>query len=184
MIGALYQDPNTSINAAGRDFLDRAYIGKVETISHLPAWLGSLDVADIVDYLDGLVFARRLLVTGLPQGPFLVDTTVRGSPEGGNRAEFVMNWNLQLGRRFHLPFGQLITGFDLLNVTNVSNRIQESYRKQAYRAIPKASCDSPTTPPRHIASTNVGHYTRYCKFLRRSITPESTVLPVREIVRK
>jgi len=127
VIGALYQDPNTSINAAGRDFLDRAYIGKVETISHLPAWLGSLDVADIVDYLDGLVFARRLLVTGLPQGPFLVDTTVRGSPEGGNRAEFVMNWNLQLGRRFHLPFGQLITGFDLLNVTNVANRIQESY---------------------------------------------------------
>jgi len=127
VIGALYQDPNTSINAAGRDFLDRAYIGKVETISHLPAWLGSLDVADIVDYLDGLVFARRLLVTGLPQGPFLVDTTVRGSPEGGNRAEFVMNWNLQLGRLFHLPFGQLITGLDLLNVTNAANRIQESY---------------------------------------------------------
>ena len=127
VIGALYQDPNTSINAAGRDFFDRAYIGKVETISHLPAWLGNLDVADIVDYLDGLVFARRLLVTGLPQGPFLVDTTVRGSPEGGNRAEFVMNWNLRLGRRFHLPFGQLITGFDLLNVTNVANRIQESY---------------------------------------------------------
>ena len=127
VIGALYQDPNTSINAAGRDFFDRAYLGKVETISHLPAWLGSLDVADIVDYLDGLVFARRLLVTDLPQGPFLVDTTVRGSPEGGNRAEFVMNWNLRLARRFHLPFGQLITGFDLLNVTNVANRIQESY---------------------------------------------------------
>jgi hypothetical protein len=56
-----------------------------------------------------------------------VDTTVRGSPEGGNRAEFVLNWNLRLARRFHLPFGQLITGFDLLNVTNVANRIQESY---------------------------------------------------------
>ncbi|HEX4771635.1 MAG TPA: TonB-dependent receptor [Bryobacteraceae bacterium] len=127
VIGALYQDPNTSINAAGRDFFDRAYLGKVETISHLPAWLGSFDVADTVDYLDGLVFARRLLVTGLSQGPFLVDTTVRGSPEGGNRAEFVLNWNLRLARRFHLPFGQLITGFDLLNVTNVANRIQESY---------------------------------------------------------
>jgi hypothetical protein len=127
VIGALYQDPNTSINAAGRDFFDRAYLGKVETISHLPAWLGGLDLVNIVDYLDGLVFARRLLVTGLPQGPFLVDTTVRGSPEGGNRAEFVLNWNLRLGRRFHLPLGQLVANVDLLNVTNVANRIQESY---------------------------------------------------------
>jgi hypothetical protein len=127
VIGALYMDPNTSINAAGRDFFDRAYVGKVETISHLPGWLGGLDVANIADYLDGLVFARGLLVAGLPQGPFLVDTTVRGSPEGGNRAEFIMNWNLRLGRRFQLPFGKLVTSFDLLNVTNSANRIQESY---------------------------------------------------------
>jgi hypothetical protein len=63
----------------------------------------------------------------LPQGPFLVDTTVRGSPEGGNRAEFIMNWNLRLGRHFQLPFGKLVTNFDLLNVTNSANRIQESY---------------------------------------------------------
>jgi hypothetical protein len=41
----------------------------------------------------GPAFARQLLVTGLPQGPFLVATTVRGSPNGGNRAEHVTNCN-------------------------------------------------------------------------------------------
>jgi len=33
--------------------------------------------------MDGLVFARELMVTGLPHGSFLVATTVRGSPKGG-----------------------------------------------------------------------------------------------------
>ena len=28
-------------------------------------------MASVADYTDGLVFARQLLVTGLPQGPFL-----------------------------------------------------------------------------------------------------------------
>jgi hypothetical protein len=127
VIGALYQDPNTSINAAGRDFFDRAFVGKIATVSQLPRWLGGLNMANVVDYLDGLVFARRLLVNGFTQGPFLVNTTVRGSPEGGNRAEFMLNWNLRLARRFELPFGQLVGNVDLLNVTNAGNRIQESY---------------------------------------------------------
>ena len=64
-------------------------------------------MASVADYMDGLVFARQLLVTGLPQGPFLVATTVRGSPEGGNRAQYVINWNLRFSRQFGLPFGRL-----------------------------------------------------------------------------
>jgi hypothetical protein len=74
----------------------------------------------------GPAFARQLLVTGLPQGPFLVATTVRGSPNGGNRAEHVTNWNLRLSRRFGLPTGGLTVSADLLNATNAAHRLQES----------------------------------------------------------
>jgi outer membrane receptor protein involved in Fe transport len=83
-------------------------------------------VASVANYLDGLVFARQLLVAGLPQGPFLVATTVRGSPNGGNRAEHVTNWNLRLSRRFALPIGGLTVSADLLNATNAAHRLQES----------------------------------------------------------
>jgi len=82
----------------------------------------------VADYLDGLVFARQVLVTGLPQGPFLVAATVRGSPEGGNRAEYVINWNLRLSRQFGLPAGRFSIAADILNVTNAGQRLQEDDR--------------------------------------------------------
>src|ERR1700730_8461345 len=69
--------------------------------------------------------ARLLLVTGLAQGPFLVATTVRGSPGGGNRAEYAINWNLRLSRQFALPVGRLAVLADILNVTNAAQRLQE-----------------------------------------------------------
>jgi hypothetical protein len=126
VVGALYQDPNTLINAANRDFFDRAYVGKMQTISRLPSSFGALELTNIVNYTDGLVFARQLLVTGLNQGPTIVATTVRGSPEGGNRAEYILNWNLRLSRNFQVTWGRLTAIFDLMNVVNSRNRIQES----------------------------------------------------------
>jgi hypothetical protein len=62
---------------------------------------------------------------GLPQGPFLVATTVRGSPEGGNRAQYVINWNVRFSRRFGLPFGSFGILADVLNVTNAGQKLQE-----------------------------------------------------------
>jgi hypothetical protein len=126
VIGALFSDPNTAIHAAGRSFLDRAYVGKIQASYRLPSGWGGIEAASVADYMDGLVFARQLLVTGLPQGPFLVATTVRGSPEGGNRAQYVINWNLRLSRQFGLPAGRLTVAADLLNVTNAAQRIQEN----------------------------------------------------------
>jgi hypothetical protein len=124
-IGALFLDPNTSIHAVGRTFVDRAYVAKMQASYRLPAALGGIEVASLADYLDGLVFARRLLITGLPQGPFLVATTVRGSPEGGNRAQYVINWDLRLSKQFRLPVGRLIVMADVLNVINAGKRLQE-----------------------------------------------------------
>jgi hypothetical protein len=127
VVGALYMDPNTLVHATGRDFFDRGFVGKVETVSYLPAWLGKLELDNVVDYLDGLVFARQLLVSGLAQGPLVVAATVRGSPEGGNRAEYVLNWNLRLARAFRVAhMGNVYLAAELLNATNAANRVQES----------------------------------------------------------
>jgi hypothetical protein len=122
VIGALFLDPNTGIHAAGRSFVDRAYVGKIQASYRL----GGIEIASVADYMDGLVFARQLLVTGLPQGPFLAATTVRGSPEGGNRAQYAINWNLRLSRQFKLPVGRITILADVLNATNAGQRLQES----------------------------------------------------------
>jgi hypothetical protein len=125
VVGALFLDPNTAIHAAGRSFVDRAYVGKIQASCRLPPAWGGIEVASVADYTDGLVFARQLLVTGLAQGPFLVATTVRGSPEGGNRAQYVINWNLRLSRQFALPFGRATATADVLNVANAGQKLQE-----------------------------------------------------------
>jgi hypothetical protein len=124
VVGSLFLDPNTAINAANRSFVDRAYVGKIYGTYRLP-W-GGVELASVADYMDGLPFARELLVTGLPQGPFLVAATVRGSPEGGNRAEHVMNWNLGIRRAFKLRFGSITGRAQILNVANAAHKIQES----------------------------------------------------------
>jgi hypothetical protein len=125
VVGALFLDPNTAIHATGRSFVDRAYVGKFQASYRLPSAWGGIEVASVAGYMDGLVFARQLPVAGLPQGPFLVATTVRGSPEGGNRAQYVINWDLRLSRQFELPVGRFAVSADVLNVTNSGQRLQE-----------------------------------------------------------
>ncbi|MGA2117343.1 MAG: carboxypeptidase-like regulatory domain-containing protein [Bryobacteraceae bacterium] len=124
VIGSLFLDPNLGINTAGRAYFDRAYVGKLQFAVRLPRWLGSIECANTVNYLDGLPFARLLLVTGLPQGPIVVDTTPRGSP-GGNRSQHVLNWNLRLSRGFGLMTGSARVSVDVLNVANAAARIEE-----------------------------------------------------------
>jgi hypothetical protein len=126
VIGALFSGPNTAIHAAGRSFVDRAYVGKLQASYRLPQSWGGIELSSAANYLDGLVFARQLLVTGLPQGPLVVATTVRGSPEGGNRAQHVTNMNLRLSRRFRLPTGGVTVSADILNATNAGHLLQES----------------------------------------------------------
>ena len=127
VVGALYMDPNTLVNASGRAEMDRAFLGKVEGMYRLP-W--GIELAGIVDYLDGLVFARQLLVKGLAQGPFVIDATSRGTQLfnalGGNRAEGVINGNIRLRRKFRLRVGRFDAALDILNVANSSYKIQEN----------------------------------------------------------
>jgi hypothetical protein len=126
VVGSLFMDPNAGIHAAGRAFGDRAYLGKMQATYRLPSKMGGIEIANVAGYLDGVVFARQLLVRGLPQGPFLVATTVRGSPEGGNRAQYAINWNLRFMREFTARTGRLAVSADVLNVTNAGERLQEN----------------------------------------------------------
>jgi hypothetical protein len=126
VIGALFLDPNTAIHAPGRSFVDRAYVGKIQASYQMPSTFGGVELASVADYMDGLAFARQLLITGLPQGPFLVATTVRGSPEGGNRAQYVINWSVRLSRAFRFSASRVLVSADVLNVTNAAQRLQES----------------------------------------------------------
>jgi hypothetical protein len=127
VVGSLYMDPNALVNAIGRSFMDRAFVGKLQGTYGLPR---GIEFAAIVDYNDGLVFARQLLVTGLAQGPFVIDATHRGTilndPLSGNRAQGVINANLRLAREFRLPHGALDAAIDVLNVANSGYKIQEN----------------------------------------------------------
>jgi hypothetical protein len=100
-------------------------VGKLQFAVRLPRWLGSVECANTVNHLDGLPFARLLLVTGLPQGPIVVDTTPRGNSGGGNRSQHVLNWNLRLCRGFGWLGGSARVSMDALNVANEADRIEE-----------------------------------------------------------
>ena len=123
VIGALFMDPNTNpnteVNASHRSFTDRAYVGKMQASYRFPARWGGIEVGSIVTYLDGLLFTRELLVTGLAQGPFLLTAD-------SNRAEHVINWNLRIVREFRLPRGTIAPSLDILNAANAGHKIQEN----------------------------------------------------------
>jgi len=126
VVGALFTDPNAGINASGRQFFDRAYVGKLQFYGVLPKALGAIRWQNAVNYLDGVAFARELLVTSLPQGPILIDASMRGSPGGGNRAEHVLNWNLRLSREIPAPRGAVEVALDVLNLTNNADSLREA----------------------------------------------------------
>lgn len=123
VIGALGLNPNTLINAGARNYFDRGFTGKLRGAYRLP-WGVELTAAAV--YLDGLPFARQLLVTGLPQGPVVVAATIRGNPGNGNRAEYVLNCNVRAARRFRSRLGVFTGAIDAMNVADAGDKIQES----------------------------------------------------------
>lgn len=125
VLGALLMDPNTAVHASGRTFFDRAYAGKTFLYLRLPARRTGLEFASSTIYLDGLAFGRRLLVTSLPQGPFLASATVRGSPEGGHRTQYVLHWNLRIARAFSVRRTTLRPSLDVMNVLNRAHKLRE-----------------------------------------------------------
>ena len=119
VVGALYMDPNTTVYAPDRSFTDRAYVGKMQASYRMPAAWGGIELGSTFTYMDGLLFRRQLLISGLNQGPFLL-------PVGDNRAQYAADWNLRLLRAFRLPHGKIQAAADIFNVINAGRKIQEN----------------------------------------------------------
>jgi hypothetical protein len=121
VIGTLSDNPNTLLHTRGRLFFDRAYVVKFSGLLNAP-W--GLQLGALINYFDGLPFGRRLIVTGLNQGPIFVMATPRGQP-GGLRAESVVTFDQRVGRTFELGWARLTLLADIFNLLNLRRRIRE-----------------------------------------------------------
>jgi hypothetical protein len=111
VIGRLYSDPNTLINARGRLRFDRGFTVRVglsfETIA-------GIRLGVLVKYYDGQPFARKIIITGFNQGPFYI----MAHPRGVARYEYNRTVDLRLEKDFDLGAGRLrllLDGFNILN---------------------------------------------------------------------
>jgi hypothetical protein len=95
VIGALYDNPNASLFAKGRLRFDRAYTARLGLSFPLP--LG-IRLSGLVKYYDGQPFSRKIIVTGLNQGPFYVQAFSRGVA----RYEFNMTVDLRIEKTISL----------------------------------------------------------------------------------
>ena len=120
-IGSLFDNPNTLLNARGRLFFDRAYVGKLSAYGRAP--LG-FDLSSVVRYSDGLPFGRRLIISGFNQGPFFVMATPRGEP-GGVRTEFNMIFDQRIGHDFRIAGRKFSSFVDIFNLFNLNKSLRE-----------------------------------------------------------
>ncbi|MBZ5676798.1 MAG: hypothetical protein LAP61_21360 [Acidobacteriia bacterium] len=123
VVGSLYADPNTMINASGSSAMDRRFAGKMWISFSTPRSFGGLEIMNTAVFLGGYPYARRLLVTGLAQGPFMVDAT----PRGASRTEPVYDWNLKVSRAFEMHFlrtGTLRISAEVFNTLNLGARLR------------------------------------------------------------
>ncbi|MGA9364376.1 MAG: TonB-dependent receptor plug domain-containing protein [Bacteroidota bacterium] len=129
VIGNLFDNPNTLINADGRLFFDRAYLGKIAAAYELP-W--DMQISGVAKYYDGLPFGRKLVVTGLNQGPFYILATPRGNyfgssdKPGGHRVEFNLTLDLGIEKTFPLGNGHIGLRLDVFNLLNTNNNTREN----------------------------------------------------------
>ncbi|HEY2845237.1 MAG TPA: hypothetical protein VGJ09_16360 [Bryobacteraceae bacterium] len=142
VVGSLYADPNTLINASGSPAMDRRFAAKVQLSFPTPRRFGKLEIMNAGVLMGGTPYARRLLVTGLDQGPLVVDATPRGTAQG-YRTDPVYDWNLKVSRSFELHSGILRHGslrmsgevFNLLNL-HTSLRVNDLTGAQFSQQLP------------------------------------------------
>ena len=111
LAGALYDDPNSLINAKGRLRFDRAYVVRTALALDGPA---GTRLAVLGKYYDGQPFARWIVVEGLNQGPF----AIMAHPRGVARYEFNMTWDVRIEKTVAAGAGRLRLMLDGFNVFN------------------------------------------------------------------
>jgi len=111
VIGSLYDNPNTLINARGRMRFDRAYTARIGLSFQAP-W--GIRMGCLIKYYDGQPFARKIIIEGLNQGPFYI----QAHPRGVSRYEFNMTMDIRIEKVFTWGKGKLriiLDGFNILN---------------------------------------------------------------------
>jgi hypothetical protein len=111
VVGSLYDNPNTLINADGRVVFDRAYTGRIGVNYQAP--LG-IRLGCVIKYYDGQPFARKIIVPNLNQGPFYI----QANPRGLSRYEYNRTVDVRVEKIFSFRDGKLrviLDGFNILN---------------------------------------------------------------------
>lgn len=112
VIGSLYDDPNSLINARGRMRFDRAYTGRLGIQYRAPH---GITLGCIIKYYDGQPFTRKIIVTGLTQGPFYI----QAHPRGVARYEYNRTIEIRIEKAFTFGEGKtlrlILDGFNIIN---------------------------------------------------------------------
>lgn len=111
VIGTLFDNPNTLINAKGRLRFDRAYTVRIG-FSYTAPW--GINLGCIAKYYDGQPFSRKIIVDNMNQGPFYIQAHSRGAV----RYEFNLTLDLRIEKSFSIGKSKLrllLDGFNILN---------------------------------------------------------------------
>jgi len=111
LVGSLYDNPNTLINARGRLQFDRAYTGRIG-FNYLAPF--NIRLGSVVKYYDGQPFARKIIVTGMNQSPFYI----QAHPRGVSRYEYNLTVDIRIEKIFDWRKGKfriILDGFNVLN---------------------------------------------------------------------
>lgn len=111
VLGSLYDNPNTLINARGRVAFDRAYTGRIG-VNYLAPF--GIRLGCLIKYYDGQPFARKIIVPDLTQGPFYINA----NPRGLSRYEYNRTVDVRIEKIFPLQNGKLrviLDGFNIIN---------------------------------------------------------------------
>lgn len=119
VIGSLYNDPNTLINAKGRLRFDRGYTVRIGF--SLEAFWG-IRIGSVIKYYDGLPFARKIIIPGFAQGPFSIMAHARGV----TRYEYNRNVDVRLEKVFPIKGTRLRLILDGFNIFNRSLATEEN----------------------------------------------------------
>ena len=112
VVGALFNDPNTLINAKGRVRFDRAYTGRIG-INYLAPY--DIRLGLVIKYYDGQPFARKIIIEGFNQGPFYI----QANPRGISRYEYNRTMDVRIEKVFRMGDTSrlrfILDGFNILN---------------------------------------------------------------------
>jgi hypothetical protein len=119
VIGNLYADPNTLINARGRLRFDRGFTVRVG-FSFEAFW--GIRFGSVIKYYDGQPFTRKIIIPGFAQGPFMIMAHARGVA----RYEYNRNVDVRLEKVFPIKGSRLRLILDGFNIFNRSLATEEN----------------------------------------------------------